>query len=60
MQTDQTISVNDQSKKKKKIINFKLTTVLFIYELLKKNVWKYNKILVKPKKQLRTLTSLAF
>ena len=46
--------------KKKKKKNFKLTTVLFIYELLKKNVWKYNKILVKPKKQLRTLTSLAF
>ena len=59
MQTDQTISVNDQSKKKTKI-NLKLTTVLFIYELLKKNVYKYNKILVKPKKQLRTLTSLAF
>ena len=59
MQTDQTISVNDQSKKKV-IINLKLTTVPFIYELLKKNVWKYNKILVKPKKQLRTLTSLAF
>ena len=59
MQTDQTISINDQSKKKKKK-KFKLTTVLFIYELLKKNVWKYNKILVKPKKQLRTLTSLAF
>ena len=38
MQTDQTISVNDQTKKKKTKINLKLTIVLFIYELLKKNV----------------------